>query len=104
MCPFIYSKNITAQKSKIEKMKIEYFFGRKLFLPHCARGYLFMLIKMKPHMHFDIRKKNYRTKIENFHCYVHRFAVSKVDLPPARPLFTKNKHIGIILKTTIKIE
>jgi hypothetical protein len=31
MCPFIYAKKITAPKSKIEKMKIEDLFGRKLF-------------------------------------------------------------------------
>jgi hypothetical protein len=31
MCPFIYAKKITAPKLKIEKMKIEYFFGRNLF-------------------------------------------------------------------------
>jgi hypothetical protein len=35
------------------------------FLPHC--GNFFMLIKMKPHMHFDIRKKNYSPKIGKFH-------------------------------------
>jgi hypothetical protein len=30
-------------------------------------------------MHFDAAKKNWSPKIEKFHCYVHRFAVSKVD-------------------------
>jgi hypothetical protein len=76
--PFNIRKKNSAPKSQIEKMKIEGFFGRNLFLPHC--GNFFMLIKMKPHMHFDIRKNNYKTKIEIFHCYVHRFAVSIVDL------------------------
>jgi hypothetical protein len=50
---------------------------------HCTALWLFfMSLKKKLHMHFDIRKTNCRTKIENFHCYVHRFAVSTVDLPP----------------------
>jgi hypothetical protein len=31
MCPFISAKKITAPKSNIEKIKIEDFFGRKLF-------------------------------------------------------------------------
>jgi hypothetical protein len=75
MCLFIYAKKVTAPKSKIEKMKIKDFFGRKLFFtPLCL---YFMLIKKKPHMPFDIPKNNCRSKIEFFYCYVHRFAVSK---------------------------
>jgi hypothetical protein len=37
-CALLYTQ-ITAPKSKIKKMKIEDFFGRKLFLPHhCSCG------------------------------------------------------------------
>jgi hypothetical protein len=82
MCPFIYAKKITAPKSKIEKMKIEDFFGRKLFVPHSGR--FFSLIKLKRHSHFDIPKKYFNPKIEKFHSYAPRFAVSKVERP--RPL------------------
>jgi hypothetical protein len=46
-------------------MKIEDFFGRKLFFTPLWQ--FFMLIKMKPHMHFDIRKKKFNPKIEKFH-------------------------------------
>jgi hypothetical protein len=80
MCPFIHAKKITAPKSKIEKMKIEDLFGRKLFLPHCGR--FFSLIKLKRHSHFDIPKKKLNPKIEIFYSYAPRFAVSKVERPP----------------------
>jgi hypothetical protein len=48
-------------------------------------GNFFLVIKNKPPMHFDIPKKNCSPKIEKFHCYVHRFAVFKVDRPRATP-------------------
>jgi fibrillarin-like rRNA methylase len=73
MCPFIYAK----KKSKIGKMKIEDFFGRKLFLPHCGR--VFSFIKLKRHNHFDRPQKTFTPKIEKFHSYAFRFAVSKVE-------------------------
>jgi hypothetical protein len=79
-CALLYTqKKLQPQnrKSKIEKMKFEDFFGRKLFYPTVA--IFFMLIKKKPHMPFDRPKTNCRPKIENFHCYVRIFAVSKVD-------------------------
>jgi hypothetical protein len=59
------------------------FLAENFFSPHC--GKFFLLMKKKPHMHFDIPKNNFNPKIEKFHCYMHRFAVSKVDLPPGPP-------------------
>jgi hypothetical protein len=76
--PFYIRKKITAPKSKIEKIKIEDFFGRKLFLPHC--GSFFSLIKLKCHC---IGTFIYRKKIQpqNRNLFIPMLpAVSKVDL------------------------
>jgi hypothetical protein len=76
-----YAHYAIGKNRKLKKIKIEDFFGRKPYFTPLWQ--FFMLIKKKPHVHIDnIRKKNCRPKIENFHCYVHIFAVSKVDLPP----------------------
>jgi hypothetical protein len=77
MCLFIYAKKITAPKSKIEKMKIEDFLVENFLLPHCGR--FFSLIKLKRQSHFDIPQKKFNPKIEKFHSYAPRFAVSKVE-------------------------
>jgi hypothetical protein len=57
-------------------MKIEDFFGRKLFLPHCTVAGFLLLIKLKCHSHFDRPKEIFNPKIEKIHSYAPRFAVS----------------------------
>jgi hypothetical protein len=67
--PFYIRKKITAPKSKIEKIKIEDFFGRKLFFTILWQVFFNNKTEAPQLRHFDIPKKKFNPKIENFHSF-----------------------------------
>jgi hypothetical protein len=67
-------KELQPQNRKSKKIKYGDYFGRNLFFT--PLWHLFLVMIMKPHMNFDIPTKKSSPKMEKFHCYMHRFAVS----------------------------